>query len=93
MSSRWNEQVLETDVAYIDPARCASRIGFRVRTGYRKRVCGEIELTDCDRGIRWNMDDGTYRQQLDKIDRAITMLQKARAAWVRHATRPGRRKK
>ena len=86
-------KVLESAVVYIDPAQCASRIGFRIRTGYKDRVIGELELTSCDRMISWNMDDGTYSQQLAKLDAAIAMLIRARAAWVTHAKRPGKRKK
>jgi hypothetical protein len=76
-------KLIASDIILLDPLDCGSTVGYTVRRG-RHGVDGDISLSDCNRKIEWffSNDSGS----VEKIDRAIRILQGFRAAFIK-ATR------
>lgn len=65
-------KVLATKIEYLDPISCQSTVGYAI-CQYNKQLDAEITLTDCNRKIVWSFG-GRYNGGLEKIDRAIEIL-------------------
>lgn len=76
---RREPKVIAVDSSYIDPLGCDSTISYKVILGSR-RLYGTVQLADCNRKIEWYFDND--RKALPKIDAAITMMAKFRAAFA-----------
>lgn len=71
-----------TGSAYLDPGNCTSMISYEINS--RKRLTAHIDLTDCNRKITWDFEDGAdYCNPLPKIDRAIFLLNSFRTDYIR----------
>jgi hypothetical protein len=70
---------------YIGPETCGSIVGYKiVKTGYGY-IDAPMTLSDCNRLIQWEFGfrgnrPQRYAEALKKIDRAIAVFQKFRAA-------------
>lgn len=78
------------DMAYVDPLEVGSfvsyKFGFKHRykdnesgRPYAPEFDGTVSFSDCTRAIRWEF--GQYNGNIDKIDAAIKLLQKAKDAY------------
>lgn len=80
-----DEKIYDHDITYIDPAICGSTVGFqiaRTRYGYFDAT---VRLSDCDRSIKWSFsgnEQGSYKGNVAKIDKAISQLQYFREAYI-----------
>jgi len=78
--------VLAAESAHIDPIDCDSTVSYRIlrnshedsKTGEtRFRISATVQLADCSRKIDWYFG-GDHKQQLAKIDKALSMLRQFR---------------
>jgi len=89
MSAR---RLIAERVIYIDPANCASRIGYRIYRGYGGILLGQISLTECNKEISWDLRlDKSTNSDL-KLLLAANFLLEARYKW-RVAVAAKRRKR
>lgn len=80
------EKLYDHGIEYIDPSLCGSTIGFRISRSRYRGLNAQVKLSDCNRSIAWEFDgreDDTYKANLAKIDKAISILQWFRRAYVR----------
>jgi hypothetical protein len=75
---RRNPKVVATGSAWIDPVGCDSTISYKVVK--HTRLSGQVDLSDCNRKISWWFRNEP--ESVVKIDKAISMLQEFRAAFV-----------
>lgn len=72
--STYKEEILESEISYIDPLDCGSIIGYRLYlkgTEDKKSVSGDIDISDCNRMINWSFyGEGS----LEKIDNVIEIF-------------------
>lgn len=68
--------------AFIDPMTCHSRISHTCVFSKYGALSMAIQLSDCDRQIKWEMWEDSATDPLKKLDRAIEELQAARATMV-----------
>lgn len=80
-------KVLATRVEYIDPADCDSQIGYKI-IDRRRRLQGDVGLTDCNRKITWYFDDTP--ESLLKINRALAILTEFRDKFIVARRRRGK---
>ena len=71
--------LVASEIRYIDPMDCGSSIGYTITKRYAI-VSGAVTLTDCNRIIQWYFQ-GDDRKEVDKIDRAISILQNFKRDW------------
>ena len=71
--------IVASEIKYIDPIDCGSSVGYTITKRYT-RVSGAVSLTDCNRIIQWYFQ-GDDRKEVDKIDRAISILQNFKRDW------------
>ena len=74
---------------FIDPKNCGSNVGYYIVTCECKRkdkpttysFCGTVVLTNCSHKIDWTFG-GDYNGGVEKIDKAISMLQEFRNKYL-----------
>jgi len=67
-------KLVASDSTYLDPLNCDSTISYKIINGPR-RTWGNVQLADCTRKIEWYF---RTNEPLEKIDRAIAILEKFR---------------
>lgn len=70
-------KLIATNAAYIDPLHCDSTISYKVVKGARA-VWGSVQITDCNRKVEWYF--GSRCEPVDKVSKAISMLEEFRTA-------------
>ena len=91
----------DSHAEYIDPESCGSLVGYKVSSTkypYYSYIAASMNLSDCNRFIQWEFGfrqnkKGGYEGAVAKIDRAIAVFQKFRAALEQARPRRTRRKK
>jgi hypothetical protein len=80
-------KVLYHDIVYIDPADCSSSVGFKILSEFlyyeekpQYRLAGTVNISDCSRIVEWLFAE--EKEAIDKIDAAISMLQKFRELFA-----------
>lgn len=79
------------EIEYIDPSDAGSTIGFRILRSDRG-IWADVDLTDCNRKIEWYFTSQAKSRSIQKVDRAIEVLTRFRAAFV-NACKRGRLKR
>jgi hypothetical protein len=78
-------KVIAEDIAYLDPAKCGSTVGYYITINEDEdylSVNGVVDLTDCSRKITWNF--GKYDSTgPEKIDKAIQLLMDFRKEYTK----------
>jgi hypothetical protein len=86
MTSKKQAPILyDQRIEYIDPIDHQSAVGYIIKKNRWGGFDAEVELMGCDRKIHWQFDGKTKadcKQALQKIDKAIGMLQFFRDSYI-----------
>lgn len=84
-------KLFATRAEYLDPIGCDSFIGYNIVRTRRGRFHATVDLGDCNRKIQWFF--GKENTSLEKIDRAIAVLDQFRKDFTEARQQNGRRGK
>lgn len=66
---------------YIDPIHCGSKISAQMCRTKWNTISGTVEISDCNRSIKWELWQHDHHNGLEKLDKAIACLLLIRTAW------------
>jgi hypothetical protein len=81
MTRKLAPKLIHEQSSFIDPLHCGSKISAQIMRTVWNRITGTVELSDCNRSVKWELWQHDHNDGLKKLDKAIDELVKIRTAW------------